>query len=75
MNQFKAAILLVALAVLLIWIGGMFGGPRGATIAFIFALILNLGSFWFSDRIVLAMYKAQELPESQFPEIHRIVKD
>lgn len=75
MNYFKTAILLVVLAALLIWIGGMFGGPRGATIAFIFALILNLGSFWFSDKIVLAMYRAQELPESQFPELHQIVKE
>lgn len=75
MNYFKTAILLVALAALLIWIGGMFGGPQGATIAFIFALILNVGSFWFSDKIVLAMYRAQELPESQFPEIYQIVKE
>lgn len=75
MNYFKTAILLIVLAALLIWIGGMFGGPRGAMIAFIFALVLNLGSFWFSDRIVLAMYKAQELPEKQFPEIHHIVKE
>lgn len=75
MNYFKTAILLVVLAALLIWIGGMFGGPRGATIALIFALVLNLGSFWFSDRIVLAMYKAQELPERQFPTVYHIVRE
>lgn len=75
MNYFKTAILLVVLAVLLIWVGGLIGGQRGAMIAFIFALVLNLGSFWFSDRIVLAMYRAQELPENQFPDIYQIVKD
>ena len=75
MNYFKTAILLIVLAALLIWVGGMFGGPRGAMIAFIFALVLNVGSFWFSDKIVLAMYRAQELPERQFPEIYHIVKE
>jgi heat shock protein HtpX len=74
-NYFKTLVLLVALAALLIWVGGLLGGPRGAMIAFIFALVLNVGSFWFSDRIVLAMYKAQELPEEQFPAIHHIVKE
>ena len=75
MNYFKTAILLVVLAALLIWIGGLFGGPRGAMIAFIFALVLNLGSLWFSDRIVLAMHRAQELPERQFPAVHHIIKE
>ncbi len=75
MNYMKTAILLVALAVLLIWVGGLIGGPRGAMIAFIFALVLNFGSFWFSDRIVLAMYKARELPESRFPETYQIVEE
>ncbi len=51
------------------------GGPRGAMIAFIFALVLNLGSYWFSDKIVLAMYKARELPENQFPQIYLAVRE
>ncbi len=75
MNYMKTLILLIVLAALLIWVGGLIGGPRGATIAFIFAIVLNLGSFWFSDRIVLAMYRAEELPENQFPDIHRIIKE
>ena len=75
MNYFKTAMLLTVLAVLLIWVGGFFGGARGAMIAFIFALVLNIGSFWFSDKIVLKMYKARELPENQLPEIYRIVKE
>ena len=75
MNYFKTTTLLLALAALLMWIGGVIGGPRGLMIAFIFALVLNLGSFWYSDRIVLAMYKAKELPESQFPQIYQIVRE
>ena len=75
MNYFKTAILLVVLAMLLIWVGGLIGGQHGAMIALIFALVLNLGSFWFSDRIVLAMYRAQELPEDRFPEVYRIVRE
>jgi heat shock protein HtpX len=74
MNYLKTTILLVALAALLIWIGDLIGGLNGAMTAFIFALILNLGSFWFSDKIVLAMYRAKELPEEQFKEIYHIVK-
>jgi len=74
-NYFKIVLLLILLAFLLIWVGGIFGGPRGAMIAFIFALLLNVGSWWFSDKIVLAMYRAQELPENQFPQIHQIVKE
>lgn len=75
MNYFKTVILLILLAALLIWIGGVFGGPRGASIAFIFALLLNFGSYWFSDKIVLGMYRAQELPEGQFPQVYGIVKE
>ena len=75
MNYFKTMILLVLLAVLLIWVGGMFAGPRGATIAFAFALLLNFGSYWFSDKIVLAMYRAQELPEERFSDIYDIVRE
>jgi len=75
MNYFKTMILLILLAALLIWAGGMIGGQRGATIAFMFAVILNFGSYWFSDKIVLAMYRAQELSENQFPDIYGIVKE
>ena len=75
MNYLKTTILLVALAALLIWIGDLVGGFNGAMTAFIFALILNLGSFWFSDKIVLAMYRAKELPEGQSPAVYDIVKE
>lgn len=75
MNYVKTVILLVLLAALLIWIGGMIGGRNGMFVAFIFSLILNVGTYWFSDKIVLAMYGAQQLDENTFPEIYGIVKE
>ena len=75
MNYMKTFILLLTLTMLLIWIGNMFGGPQGAVIAFIFALVLNVGSYWFSDRIVLKMYKAKEVSRSEAPELCDIVED
>jgi heat shock protein HtpX len=73
-NSVKTALLLGALTGLLMLIGGLIGGRGGVYIAFIFALILNFGSYWFSDKIVLKMYKAQEVSESSAPELHNIVR-
>lgn len=75
MNYAKTFILLLTLTLLLIWIGNIFGGPRGAMIAFIFALLVNVGSYWFSDRIVLSMYKAKEISKSEAPELYAAVED
>ena len=58
-----------------IWIGGYFGGQQGAVLAFIFALILNMVSYWFSDKIVLKMYGAKEANISEVPELYNLVKD
>ena len=74
-NQFKTTVLLAALTVLIVLIGRMFGGNQGMIIAFIFALVMNFGSYWFSDKIVLAMYRAKELTPSEAPEIHQMVAD
>jgi len=57
------------------FIGGLIGGRGGVYIAFIFALILNFGSYWFSDKIVLKMYKAQEVSESVAPDLYSIVRN
>lgn len=75
MNMFKTAVLLTALTLLFIWIGGMIGGRGGMIIAFMFALVMNFVSYWFSDKIVLAMYRAQEATEMEVPAIFRIVKN
>ncbi|MGH7376687.1 MAG: protease HtpX, partial [Candidatus Methylomirabilales bacterium] len=58
-NTFKTAVLLGALTGLLVVFGNFFGGQQGMVIAFAFALLMNFGAYWFSDRIVLAMYRAR----------------
>jgi len=73
-NSFKTAILLSALTALILIIGQVFGGQQGLIIAFIFALIMNGGSYWFSDKIVLSLYRAQEIPYEQAPDLHRMVE-
>src|SRR4029079_10538465 len=61
-NGIKTALLLGLLSGLLLAIGEWLGGAGGLMTAFVFAAILNLGSYWFSDKIVLRMYRAQEVP-------------
>ena len=74
-NQLKTTVLLAALTVLIVLIGRMFGGNQGMIIAFVFAMVMNFGSYWFSDKIVLAMYRATELTPTEAPEIHQMVDE
>jgi len=74
-NTVKTALLLGALTGLLMLVGGLIGGKGGVYIAFIFAVILNFGSYWFSDKIVLKMYRAQEVSESSAPDLYNIVRN
>ncbi len=71
----KTTVLLGALTGLLLLIGGMLGGPGGLEIAFILALVMNFSSYWFSDKIVLRAYGAQELDPSSAPELYSIVSE
>src|SRR5574337_1645115 len=73
-NTLKTTALLGLLTGLLILIGGYFGGSRGMSIAFVMAFLMNFGAYWFSDRMVLAMYSAQPVSEAEAPELHRIVQ-
>jgi heat shock protein HtpX len=73
-NLFKTAVLLAALTALLLLIGDFLGGAQGMVVAFLFALLINFGSYWFSDRIVLAMYGAQPVDEAAAPEIYRVIR-
>jgi heat shock protein HtpX len=73
-NQFKTVILLGLLTALLLWVGNLIGGFSGLTIAFVFVLIMNFGSYWFSDKIVLLIYRAKEVKQNQEPRLYKIVK-
>ena len=75
MNTIKTGLLLGALTGLLMLIGGWFGGQQGVVIAFIFAMVMNFGSYWFSDKLVLSMYHAQPVSESEAPELYAMVKN
>jgi heat shock protein HtpX len=72
-NSIKTVLLLGLLTGLILGIGQLFGGPQGMMIAFVFSLLLNFGSYWFSDKIVLAMYRARQVNEAEAPELYRIV--
>ena len=74
-NALKTTLLLGLLTGLLLWIGQYFGGPNGLVIALVFAAVMNLGSYWFSDRIVLTMYGARPLSEENAPDLFRIVRE
>jgi heat shock protein HtpX len=74
MNNIKTAVLLVTLTLVLVWAGAAIGGKQGMTIAFIFALGMNFFSYWFSDKIVLRMYRAKEVSETEAPELYSIVR-
>ncbi|UCE70717.1 MAG: zinc metalloprotease HtpX [Nitrospiraceae bacterium] len=74
MNTLKTATLMVGLTLVLVWAGAAFGGQSGMTIALIFALLMNIFSYWFSDKIVLKMYRAQEVSEQEAPELFSMVK-
>jgi heat shock protein HtpX len=75
MNRLRTTILLAALTALVVWIGQMFGGPNGAVMALIFAGVMNFFSYWFSDKIVLRMYRAQEISQNEDPELFDIVRE
>ena len=74
-NSFKTALLLGLLTGIILGIGQLFGGSQGLVIAFVFAVLINFGSYWFSDKIVLAMYRAREVSGDDAPELYRTVQN
>ena len=72
-NQLKTTLLLGSLTGVIILIGRYFGGSSGMVIAFIFALLMNVGSYWFSDKIVLKLYKSRQLSSQEYPELYSLV--
>jgi len=74
MNHLKTAMLLSLLTVLLVFMGGAIGGQGGMLIAFVMAAVMNFGSYWFSDKIVLRMYGAQEITRNENPAFYGMVE-
>jgi heat shock protein HtpX len=74
MNTLKTTFLMAMLTMLLVLAGGAIGGRGGMTFALIMAGVMNFVSYWFSDKIVLAMYGAKEVTESEQPEFYGLVR-
>ena len=75
MNFFKTTILLAVLTAILVFAGDAFGGRSGAMMALILAGIMNFGAYWFSDKIVLMMYRAKPVTEAEAPDLYAITRD
>ncbi|MDR3043233.1 MAG: zinc metalloprotease HtpX [Desulfovibrio sp.] len=74
-SQIKTAMLLALLSGIIIVLGGAMGGKTGIMIALILALVMNVGSYWYSDKIVLSMYGAQEVAPQDAPMLHAMVEE
>src|ERR1051325_8683863 len=75
MNTTKTVVLMVGLTVLLVFVGGAFAGRQGMIITFVLAMVMNLISYWFSDKIVLRMYNAQEASEADAPVLYGVTRE
>ncbi len=73
-NTLKTTVLLAALTGLILWCGQALGGANGLAVAFVFALLMNAGSWWWSDKLVIALYRAREVGPEEAPVLHRVVR-
>jgi heat shock protein HtpX len=74
LNAVKTVFLMTLMMVLFLFIGYQLGGNTGMTIAFVFSLIMNFGSYWFSDKIVLKMYRAKEVNRESAPKFYDMIE-
>jgi heat shock protein HtpX len=74
MQTIKVFGLMAVLTVILVGAGGYFGGSGGATVMFVIAAVMNFGSYWFSDRVVLRMYRARTIGPDEAPELYGMVE-
>lgn len=74
-SQLKTGLLLGLLTAIVLLIGQAVGGRGGLMLAFLFAIVMNVGSYWFSDKIVLSMYRARELAPEDAPMLHAMVDE
>src|SRR3989344_531519 len=74
-NQIKTVLFLGVLSGLLLLIGRLIGGPQGLAIALVFAILMNVGSYFFSHKLILLMYRAKEVSKEENPELHEIIEE
>jgi heat shock protein HtpX len=74
MNAVKTVFLMTLMMVLFLFVGYLLGGNTGMTIALVFSLIMNFGSYWFSDKIVLKMYRAKEVNGESAPKFYDMIE-
>ena len=74
MNGIKVTIMMLGLMILFMWVGYLVGGQTGMTMAFVLAAVMNFVTYWYSAKMVLKMYKAREVTESDHPRLYRTVK-
>ncbi len=75
MNAMKTTLLLTVLTLILVFGGGAMAGESGMMIAMVFAVVMNFGAYWFSDKIVLRMSRAREVSEAEAPELYSVVRE
>lgn len=74
-NNIKTYLLLAAIVALFVVIGGLVGGQKGMLFAFVFAVIMNIGAYWYSADMVLRMYNAQEVSPQNAPDLYQMVTE
>ncbi|MHC1744280.1 MAG: zinc metalloprotease HtpX [Syntrophobacteraceae bacterium] len=74
-TRFRTTMLMALLTGLIVLMGRQLGGSQGMVLAFVLAAAMNIGSYWFSDKIVLAMYRAQPIEEHDAPELYGMVRE
>ena len=75
MNRTRTFVLMVSLTILFVLVGGAMGGSQGAVTAFVFAAVMNLFAYWFSDKIILRRYAASEVGPEDQSRLYRIVAE
>ncbi len=75
LNMLKTGLLLTGLTLILIWLGNLLGGQTGIIVALVFAALMNLGSYWFSDKLVVKMSGAVPLSEHEAPELYQMTRE
>lgn len=75
MNFLKTTFLMTAITVLFVWVGDLVGGQQGMIVFLVIAAVMNFFTYWFSDKMVLKMYRAQPVTREQAPELYGIVEE